>query len=228
MPPWLPKWRRPHAELHPTVDALIAGRGPRDPPLPKSRARSLARADVEDRDRLRSRHDDVAQSPHHPRDRAPPSSPSSAPLPIARNSSTRKANRSGMTEHVHQKAQLIVRDTALALRTVAVAQTSQTTGPSIGRGITVVGSAGNGDSSGTRPRKGTEFRRIVPPVRAQPLIAPLRNTHDEKRKWAARSRRVVLVLSRHEISSEAGYCSRKESGSGWVLPSARCRTGGRK
>jgi hypothetical protein len=33
---------------------------------------------VEDRDRLRSRHDDVAQSPHHPRDRAPPSSPSSA------------------------------------------------------------------------------------------------------------------------------------------------------
>ena len=102
-------------------------------------------------------------------------------LPIARNSSTRKANRSGMTEHVHQKAQLIVRDTALALRTVAVAQTSQTTGPSIGRGITVVGSAGNGDSSGTRPRKGTEFRRIVPPVRAQPLIAPLRNTHGVKR-----------------------------------------------
>jgi hypothetical protein len=31
---------------------------------------------------------------------------------------------------------------------------------------------------------------------------------------------VVLVLSRHEISSEAGYCSRKESGSGWVLLSA--------
>jgi hypothetical protein len=38
-------------------------------------------------------------------------------LPIARNSSTRKANRSRMTEHVNQKAQLIVRDTALALRT---------------------------------------------------------------------------------------------------------------
>jgi hypothetical protein len=38
-------------------------------------------------------------------------------LPIARNSSTRKSNRSRMTEHVNQKAQLIVRDTALALRT---------------------------------------------------------------------------------------------------------------
>ena len=30
MPPWLPKWRRPHAELHPAVDVLIAGHGPRD------------------------------------------------------------------------------------------------------------------------------------------------------------------------------------------------------
>ena len=54
---------------------------------------------------------------------------------------------------------------------------------------------------------------------AAPLPFPQMQERDGRRSRA--SRRLVLVVpSRHEISNEAGYRSRKESGRRSVLPSA--------